>query len=619
MLVRKHTFFLFVFVILSFSFVSFKSICAQIVKPDTLHITPIDTLRMKNTHYLSLSTSDTISYSKYIWSDKRTLSEILNEESGFFEHFQNRGNRNYISYNNNFSLGVFRDGIQLNLPFVSFFDNELFSVNEIDKIEILSNISSKLYGIGNQEKTINVITKDVYNSRPFSQLRYSQDRYDAFDADFYISLPFSKKYKLEVGLNKYTIAGRYAGSTVDTWRGRGNLSFFPSSKVNFKLNFNYTSVDRNNYYGLSINPGDLTRDSFIDSVKNTSAINIDTLPFPEDYKFTTYSLATNLKLFDDPENTTKINLFYQRNSLDSVYQVADDRGISLTQNVSLIKNVLKFEFNGSYNFINNTDDLNDRSANIYQSYLKLDLSYKFIKASGFSKFLSYFDNKYVILGSEGVFNFMKTNDIKINFLVGVSGGFLIGDENLNFSSSDLKDIAYNAAYFEYGFEIIYFNNKVKIKHFNRNFNNFSGMFKDNFRNFNISFEGFTKNLDYYINYDSYSNYNITNPVKANLTYHDYFFNNHLNLHTGIDLKYFKADTYLAQNTTGQYQIVETQSRNNFLVDVFVGARIGHANINLTVANVFNNLVFDRYLFPYDNRGGLGNVLSRFTIVWDFIN
>ncbi len=53
------------------------------------------------------------------------------------------------------------------------------------------------------------------------------------------------------------------------------------------------------------------------------------------------------------------------------------------------------------------------------------------------------------------------------------------------------------------------------------------------------------------------------------------------------------------------------------MDFYIGARIGTADINLTVANIFDNLNYTTAIYPYDARGGFLNTISRFSIVWDF--
>jgi hypothetical protein len=51
---------------------------------DTTHKVPFDTNKIKDQTLLSNS-SDVFSYdSLYIWNDKRTLSEIMDERQGFF-------------------------------------------------------------------------------------------------------------------------------------------------------------------------------------------------------------------------------------------------------------------------------------------------------------------------------------------------------------------------------------------------------------------------------------------------------------------------------------------------------------------------------------------------------
>jgi hypothetical protein len=60
---------------------------------------PFDTNKIKEATLLSRS-SDVFSYdSLYIWNDKRTLSEIMNERAGYFINDFGLGGRNLINYN----------------------------------------------------------------------------------------------------------------------------------------------------------------------------------------------------------------------------------------------------------------------------------------------------------------------------------------------------------------------------------------------------------------------------------------------------------------------------------------------------------------------------------------
>ena len=96
----------------------------QTTAKDTTHKFPFDTNRIKNQTLLS-NTSDVFSYdSLYIWNDKRTLSEIMDERPGFFIFDMGLGERNDLNYNGSYSseTGVFRDGIQINDNFYQGFD-----------------------------------------------------------------------------------------------------------------------------------------------------------------------------------------------------------------------------------------------------------------------------------------------------------------------------------------------------------------------------------------------------------------------------------------------------------------------------------------------------------------
>ena len=64
---------------------------------DTTHKVPFDTNKIADQTLLSNS-SDVFSYdSLYIWNDKRTLSEIMDERQGFFIFDMGLGDRNALN------------------------------------------------------------------------------------------------------------------------------------------------------------------------------------------------------------------------------------------------------------------------------------------------------------------------------------------------------------------------------------------------------------------------------------------------------------------------------------------------------------------------------------------
>ena len=123
------------------SFYSF----AQSVKKDTIYHIPFDTNKISNAYLFDLK-SDTIGLNDFIWNDRKNLSEILNDKAGFHIFYLGIGGRNSINFNNfdSWQIGIYRDGIQQNDNFYGGFDQENISVSEIQKIEVVSNISSFL-------------------------------------------------------------------------------------------------------------------------------------------------------------------------------------------------------------------------------------------------------------------------------------------------------------------------------------------------------------------------------------------------------------------------------------------------------------------------------------------
>jgi hypothetical protein len=122
--------------------------------------------------------------------------------------------------------------------------------------------------------------------------------------------------------------------------------------------------------------------------------------------------------------------------------------------------------------------------------------------------------------------------------------------------------------------------------------------------------------------------NATSPgvfIKADLAYKNKtLFNNKLNLKTGFNVKYIsEMPEYSYDQRTGNFYYGNAGYNytvlDQFMLDVYVGVRIGKANINLTLANLLNSLFYDTQLYPYDDLGGFLRSVSRLTIVWDFWN
>ena len=612
---------------------------------------PFDVNKIPGAYRLS-NTSETIGISDWIWNDKRNLGEILNERPGYMVNFFDDGGRNVINFNrmDEKGIGIFKDGIQINDNLFGGFDIENISVNEIDTIEELSNISSFLWGYNTQAKSINIITKDVFQPELFSQLRFSQDRYGSEDADVYFSQSFSRKLNWQIGANKRSITGRYTNSDFDVWRARGKVNWLISPKANIRLNINYANIQRGLNGGLIYSTEDTLRSADDAQVVNSDAYEKLT-NFYYDFSYTG-------RLFKNKNSLTKVRL-YSQNSLRE-YRDEENRtnsnGIFISKNFHVIqygldvKQNLGFKISKDINtnlliggnmslnifdfdYPNPTleGEINRFNANYYSAIGKLDTYYKNLVITLSGRYDNLYSQSFIQSGIETNYTFYKNNDISVSAFGGTSGQY--GNITylyllwFNPDSSGVNPInTTSSRYTEAGI-------KFSSKYFYAKLYQYGKSAHDKVRLADGNYEAGL--LTEYIDARAVVNYNegSVEPnepeffVKGDISFHDLLFKDNLNLRVGINLKYLHNlltqpynQLYYDPYTFNSQPITDsTYIDNLFNMDFYVSARIGSANIAFTFANIFNNFNYNTYLYPWDDRGGAFNSLSRFTITWDFLN
>ncbi len=607
--------------------------------PDSTNKFPFDINKIKEARRLS-GTSDEFSYdSIYIWNDKRSLSEIMNERAGYFINDFGLGGRNDINFNNgqSYDVGIYRDGIQLNDRLRGNFDIQNISINEIDKIEEISNVASFFYGINSSAKAVNVITKDIFQPKPFSQLRFSQDRFASLFADVFLSQPLSRKFNLQLGLTKHSLDGRYKNSNFNIWRGRGRLNFFLSPKFNAKINFYLNNYDRGLNDGLvySANNNLLTDPTL------ATVIHPNTNEHLENYY---YDATITARLLRNQTSLTKL-ILYSNNSYrklnngdDSVLSVTNLPsgyfhtilyGADLTQNLNII-NTRTIQSNvllGADLYLNyfNSDLFKPQSAfikNYYSLRSKFDFLYKLFSVTALIRNDNIDSRNFLNLGLEGSFKLFSDKTMALIIHGGVNRIKYKMNEFPNKVYEDkesatiidtpinLFEAGINFSYKNFSSDFLAYRNHHDSPNKGYNGGNATISYIDNHFDFTAILN--------YAEYTTFPKY----YLKSGIAYKDVLFNKKLKIKTGITLKYYQIN-YITKQFQTLYVSDDTSEpfpqKNQFIADFYVGARIGHANINLTVANIFNSLVYNSYLFPLDDRGGFLNSISRFTIVWDFIN
>jgi hypothetical protein len=621
---------------------------AQIIFPqsrfqDSLHKAPFDTNKIKTPSLLSNS-AEVFSYdSLYIWSDKRNLSEIMNERSGYFVNNFGLADRNIINYNGYDlkNIGIYRDGIQINDILFGGFDVQNFTVNEIDRIEEISNVSSFLYGINTSGKSLNIITKDVFKSKPFSQFRYSQDRFNSLYADVVFNLPLSRKVNIMTGITNQSGDGRYQNSGYNIWRGRGRLSYYASPDFNIKLNFYYDNIKRGLNQGLE----------YSQITYNLSESSAEVLNKVSDEQTETFFYDATLtgSFFRNKKSLTKL-FIYSSNNLRNYFNDSSASGnilfsspsadyhyiqyaVNLNQSInSRLSRYASLDFyfgvNSYLNFYNYKEyDLNNLYDKEFAFIFKTDLNYRNLYLSVFAS-ENIFSNDSTVSGfNAGVEGNVKLKVNKHDYLKFFAGINSTDKKNQPVVNRNIINYEYNNpdVYAEAGVEFSV-NDKFKINtYYFYNKNVIAGNTDLFFSNggINTTAAFYSKYVNASLGYDYLkSDFYPESSIKSNICFHHLLFNNKLNLKTGFDIKYFSypsADYFYSQGIYNFTTIQPQHLSDGFQIDYYLGARIGHANVNLTVANIFNTFYYDTYLYPADNLGGFLNAISRFTIVWDFLN
>lgn len=610
--------------------------------------------------HLISSFSDTTGTDFHIWNDRRNVAELFNERSGFFVHTFGTGSRSLLNYNGSMNVGFFRNGMQINDLFTGGFDVENVSINEIEEIEEVSTPLSFMYGLNSQCKVINIIDKDNFQPNLFTQLRYSQDRDGALFADVYMNFPVSRKFNFILGINNHGSEGHYQNSDFALWRGRFQFNYYPSDKINFKLSYYANKLQRGLNEGLQSSNKDTlininlalpnNGDSYEKQYNQYGDFKITGKFLKDSLSLTNVSVFTqnSLRVYRDEENRETKNGIFIAKEFHSIQY-----GFDINQTMNLIPFKLSqikliAGIKGLYNLYNfDKTSVYKQDSIIGQRYFdfnsvdvysRIDLLLKDVLISGAIK-SQRFNNSYNFMygiDAKYIINLGKDSRLVLkggtnNTTVGLDFESLFYDEHFgrfenNYNSSRQQ-------YYEGGFSFNYKNVYFKyVNYYNSVFRQYS-LLNSNYSG-GLNIENYQFDLN--VNTSDRNNYVSTiplsgtyNPVKLyptayitlDVSYKDVLFKNKLKLRTGVLAKYIsdKPEAKYNQYSNMMEYATSNASFDNFDVDLYVGARIGKANINITIANILNSLFYNTSIYPFDDRNGLLRTISRFTITWDFLN
>jgi hypothetical protein len=639
-------------ILLLLSSYSFSQSKDTLVKPvsvnDTIKFT-FDHNKILKKQSLS-SFSDTTGIDFYIWNDRRNLAELLNDKSGFFVNTFGTGSRSLISYNANSNVGILRNGVQINDLFSGGFDVENLSINEIQEVEEISTPLSFMYGLNTQGKAVNIIDKDIFQPNMFTQFRYSQDRDGALFADVFMNFPVSRKFNFLVGINNHGTEGHYLNSDFALWRGRFQFNYYPSDKINLKLSYYQNKLQRGLNEGLKNNDvkdtlmnitlAEVNNPDSYEKISNYySDLKITGKFLRDSVSLTNFTAFTqnSLRQYRDEENRISPNGIINSKDFHSIQYGFDLNQSLAIEPFRLSQFKLLAGVKGLYNLYNydmismaNQDSVFGKryfDFNSLDIYSRLDLLLDKALISGAIKSQK-FNNSY---------NFMYGIDVRysINFskdaVLTLKGGTNNTTYGFDFESMFYNEYFgrfnnnYNSArqqYFEEGFNLSYKKIYLSFLNYHNNgFNKYSilnaiytaGLNTDNFQ------------LDLNVNTFDRNNYSVklypSSYISMDVSYKDILFKKKLKLRTGFNVKYIsdKPEVTYDQFANVLIPVSSNAGFENFDVDFYVGARIGKANINITLANLLNSLFYNTSIYPFDERNGFLRTISRFTITWDFWN
>lgn len=589
--------------------------------------------------YLNPSNPDTVTRKRFLWYPAKTLEDIFNYVPGYYLYFMDVGQINYLSYNqlNLKNIGVMRNGRPINDMIDGSVDMNLLSRNEISEFELSNGYRNNIYDYAN---SINIIQRELFQFRPYTEISFYQDRYENiyFDGNFHQN--FSKKLNFNFGITKHSYDGKYLNSGFDKWLGRFNLTFAPSNKLNFFLKVNYSKIERDLNEGINPDTVDISNKS--DLFDEKLAIPFYVL---QDEKKERFDIDAGAVISTGKHSYSKLQL-YTSNSFRKIYRNGvwelNDHwinygakgqqkfGFELIKQISLNTNT---EAEISRMFTQSDGSSQSTSANnsTYLRFLQeVSLSYKNLNLQAFLRGFTYsFINDYYETKLFYTF-FLRSgltasifHDINKDSKIVLRGTYNNSDNYSSISADFINRVItfgsefyYYRSYRNYPFTLF-----VPPKVVYRGINS------------NIDLRFFKFRLNALHQYTFRNTTDLTFPEhsgRINLSFEDNAFKDKLEYKIGLTTRFWSKSTALFYFAYGNYFIDHYYSQNsgsyksieipaNATLDFYIMGKIGKATFGLTFENILDRIIYNTGVYPFTDRGGLFNSLSRFNITWNFFD
>lgn len=629
------------------------------IKKDSTRLSQKFLLSNTNFQYLKTDNPDTVTRNRILWYPLKLFEDVFTFIPGYFLRYMDVGQINQLNYNqleHNYTV-LMRHGRPINDLLDGSLDFNLISRNEVAELELTNGFGNFLYNYSNG---INLMQRQLFPNRPYSEISYWQDRFENlyFDGNYHQNI--FKKLNFNFGITKHSYTGKYTNSDFDKWQGRFNFNFNASKNINLFLYSHYSKIQRGLNEGIDPEKVlSFDRETLFNAstaiVENSDAYEIRER-FDIDFgllwlqgknknSFTKLQFFTSnsFRKYRDEENRPNPNKIY---IIDNSHWI--DYGFKFQQYLRI--NVGR-EFHitsrseGEFNYDILLTNLNSlRESN--RIYLLQDFVFNlgnfslntYVKAFKFK----YYENKfYTDFGIKGGIKHGFDSLTFLDLSLGYSRWYKLPSYQQYFLNNSDSTTALNHISMRGLFGFKFGSLLAEYYVYKNHFYKIAGVYSDDEKkgmNIKLNLKFFIIELE--ANYSKIfpfvSTYGTQYPQRiytfpknsgiVSLSYHDIHFKNKFEVKVGI-LSRFWTEYYLTfyngfYNTFSSCYSSDNRALKvgpNSTLDFFIIGKINKAVFGLTLENILNRLIVTSGLYPYQNRGGLANVVSRFNVTWYFLN
>jgi hypothetical protein len=534
--------------------------------------------------------SDTISRIRFLWYPLKSIEDLFNFIPGYYLKFRDIGQVNPLYFNQNHNTKLYKNGI----PFDD--DINFLSRNEIQTIESDNGFGNSPYTSFN---SVNFTERQTFTYRPFTEISFFQDRYENLFFDGSYSQNIFNNFNVAFGLTKHSYDGHYVNSDFDKWLGRIRLQYLPFKRLRLFCGFGYGNIERGEYGGLRADSIDITDKNVVFNRTRALVKNANGRIRKERFQLSGGLLlnwsrdnVSELVIYSNRKNTTLSNQTVADSVFTNLSYTNGNNGLRLSQLISFKYSKIKInsrtevaaDLPWSDSYHNSSEQIiSDRKLMFMQ-----EISGKF----GFLTPVLYFKAHKKLNGNNNStssgYGIKAISDFRIGLHEKIQADIFYRKQNNYFRAKA-------SFYFKYGYL------SPEFYHYT-DYEDISGV------NFSMKLEISKINLE--LIYSKATGREVNSLPEhygnINLFYEDTGFKNKLHFRIGTVSRFWSRYTDDSVDISG-----------NFTFDFYIKGKIGRAYFGIVFENIFDRIIYNSGFYPFTDRGGLFNALSRFEIIWNF--